>query len=196
MQAAAHVKKHRPAPQGDYITFEQFKELLANERDPAYRVCYNMSWYLVPRVSELNSFKPRDIDSGINKKCHTIKNYRNKTDIYDELPMPDFLYEIIMQYIKEFNVKKDDPIIDRHRTTIYQHMASSGIMTVGGKKKLHPHALRRGGAIYMYYEQKQPIALAQFYLGHTSPQMTERYISVTKLHAAAGAMEYVRGLKN
>lgn len=199
------VKKY-PVPQGDYITFDTYQQIREKEESQLYRLAFGMMWNLLPRVSELLSMTWGGVDSarpehfGYEKDTHTIKIWRNKTQTFDVLPLPDFLHSELSAFVKDSRLKPTDPIIDRHRNSVYGKCAEHGY-TVGGQKKIHPHAFRRGGGIYMSY-CGVPIQHISFMYGHQDRNgnfnisMTIRYLGIQKREAALGMAHYMKKLGN
>jgi len=172
-------------PIADYITFEQYKQMLKDEKDPRMRLCYRYIWTFMLRVSEavgqskadvdqvkwyrkhvpklvqkrlkwsgpIPGIRPIDLDavkpedSGLNCK-HTLRIFR-KMGKFEILPFNDKeLFNDTKAVIAGYGVKENDRIFPYYRADVLEAMQKHGF-TVGGQTKIHPHALRRGGGVYM-----------------------------------------------
>jgi integrase len=171
-------RKYYPVPQGDYITKEQYDEILQKERIPYYHLLFEVAWSLMLRVSEVLSIRPIDIDAVSARSqgldcAHTLRLWR-KGDRLHILPLDKELRDRIVAYYAPRRIGKEDRIFPIGRRAVLARLNKYGY-TVGGRKKVHPHALRRGSAIEEI-RQQTPLPIVQAVLNHSDLKTTLRYI--------------------
>lgn len=168
---------------GDYVTYDQFTNIIQAEKIELFRLLYKTIWYLGLRLNEVLVVRPMDINApkdsarlqkqGVTPGADTIKITRPHRH-QRILPLPKWLKQEILDYVRSANIKDDERIFGRHRTTVFQHLSSYGY-SIGGKTKIGPETLRRGFGIWylskgghiedlkVIYDQSQ-ITLTQNYL--------------------------------
>lgn len=80
-----------------------------------------------------------------------IRVYRSARSAPRTLPLPKWLKEEILDYAAKENIKKDEPIINRNRTTVFQRLSKYG-KTIGGRKSVSMESLRKGFAVWFLDE--------------------------------------------
>ncbi len=183
---------------GDYITFEKFSQIVRDEPEQRYKLLFSTIWYLGLRVSEALSLRPCDIDpvkpSELGYSCNHVIRVWRKRGKFEILPLDDDLHLWLLSYVEVFKIEPEDRIFQRNRTTVYQRLTKYGY-TVGGKKKIHPHALRRGFGIW-YRANGGALEDLQLVYSHTALAMTLHYIGLDKTRAfnnLAGFYERLHG---
>jgi hypothetical protein len=168
---------------GDYITYEQFNSIIQAEKLELFRLLYKTVWYLGLRISEVLVIRPKHINvpqdsirlqkHGMPAGTDTIRITRTSGQ-QRYLPLPKWLKQEILDYVRRAGIKDEDRIFARHRTTLAQHLGRYGF-TIGGKTRVSVEALRRGFGIWylskgghiedlkVIYDQSQ-ISLTQSYL--------------------------------
>ena len=155
---------------GDYITPEKFQTILESEKKPMYRIIYKLIWHLGLKNGEILKIRPCDIDAvaperfDMDTGTHTLRVFRKKHS--RALPLPKWLMNEILEFVKEENTSSDEIIFKRDRTTLYDRLASYGY-TVGKRKKIGPDAVRRGFGICYLAEGGHINELQKIY-GHST----------------------------
>lgn len=170
---------------GDFITYDRFKEIVAEEPKQVYKLLFSTIWHLGLRVSEALSLRPMDIDavkpSDIGVNCdHTIRVWR-KRGKFEILPLNPDMALWLLSYAECKKIAPEARIFNRNRTTVYQRLTKYGY-TVGGKKKVHPHALRRGFGVW-YRANGGALEDLQRIYSHTALAMTLHYVGVDNTRA-------------
>lgn len=133
------------------------------------------------RLEDIDAVSPKD--AGLECK-HTLRVFR-KMGKFEILPFnDDKLYKDLMGW-----VFKDRQLGDKFsmqvrcfpvsRQEVLQHMNKHGL-TVGGQTKIHPHALRRGGGVYLREVKGLAIEDLQNVYSHSSMTQTLNYIGRDK----------------
>lgn len=169
---------------------------MQKESKQVYKLLFTTIWYLGLRVSEALSLRPCDIDavkpSELGYSCqHTVRIWR-KRGKFEILPLDDDLHLWLMSYVCSKKVEPEARIFPRDRTTVYQRLIQYGF-TVGGKKRIHPHALRRGFGIWYRANGGALEDLQQVY-SHTSLGMTLHYIGIDKSRAFNNLSRFYQSL--
>lgn len=175
-------RKYYPPPEGDYITKEQYDEILAKETLPYYLLLFEIMWRMGLRVSEALSIRPMDIDpketSAKNEglQCEHIIRLWRKGNRLQFMPLEDDLRDRLVKYYSPRRIKRDERIFPVGRRAVLARLNKYGY-TVGGKKKIHPHALRRGMGVWEI-RNGTPLTVVQAVYNHRRPNMTFRYIGM------------------
>lgn len=122
---------------------------------------------------------------------HSLKVWRQKTQSLDYLPIPQELYGPLTDYIKEQRIQPDQRLVKKSTRMIEYKMAEKG-KVINNLKNIHPHAFRRGGAIYLYVQHKRPLQVIQAMLGHTDLWMTLRYLNMRNVEALTDYAQYLQ----
>ena len=135
----------------------------------------------------LPGLRPCDIDAvspteaGLKAK-HTLRVYR-KMGKFEILPFNDLqLFKDTKLLIGGYGVNEEDRIFPYYRSDVLSAMQKHGY-TVGGQTRIHPHALRRGGGVYMRNKGKLQIEDLQAVYSHSNLAQTLAYIGIDKSHA-------------
>lgn len=183
---------------GDYITYDRFQEIVAQEPKQIYKLLFSTIWHLGLRVSEALALRPMDIDpvkpKDIGVDCdHTIRIWR-KRGKFEILPLDSNLALWLLSYAELKKIAPDGKIFPRNRTTVYQRLSEHYGYTVGGKKKVHPHALRRGFGVW-YRSQGGQLEDLQRVYSHTQLAMTLHYVGVDNTRAFNNLSAFYRRLQ-
>ena len=135
----------------------------------------------------LPGIRPVDIDAitakeaGLNSK-HTLRVYR-KMGKFEILPFnDDKLFNDTATYIGGYGISKSDRLFPYFRSAVLFAMQKHGF-TVGGQTRIHPHALRRGGGVYLRSTGKLDIEELQAVYSHQNLSQTLAYIGIDKRKA-------------
>lgn len=183
------------APPGDYISYDTYRRIVREETTPEYAICYQLCWHTLGRIGEILALTPSAIDdpgcTWRHDGIHSLKVWRQKTKTLDYLPISHELYGPLMQYIREQKIAWDQRLVKKTSRMIEYKMAEKG-KVINNLKNIHPHAFRRGGAIYLYTQLKQPLQIIQAMLGHSNLAMTLRYLNMRNIEALSDYAKYLR----
>ena len=130
------------------------------------------------RMIDIDAVSPKE--AGLSAR-HTLRVHR-KMGKFEILPFNDLqLYNDTLKYAKEhdLDVQPTQRLFPFYRQDVLQAMNKHGL-TVGGQTKIHPHALRRGGGVYMRSRGKMDIEHLQAVYSHTNLAQTLAYIGIDK----------------
>lgn len=116
------------------------------------------------------------VDAGLECR-HTLRVYRKMGKI-KILPFHDLeLYNDLQKYVKEndLDIHMKRRIFPVLRQAVFFELNKHGD-TIGGQTKIHPHALRRGGAVYMRSSGKMQLEDLQVVMSHTKLSQTLDYL--------------------
>lgn len=192
--------KKKSIPEGDYITFDTFQKIVDKEPQRNYKLIFSMLWYMGLRVSECLNIKRQDIDKekpesvDLPKNTHTVAIWR-KNNHFAMLPLPPFLYSEIMKYCKDYKIAREQKLFQITRTAVYLRLTNYGF-TIGGKKRIHPHALRKGFGIWLRSKGGLSMEHLQRAYSHESMQTTIRYLGLDRSKAISDIANYYNSLNS
>lgn len=197
-------------PVADYVTFQQYQDMLKRERDPLMRLAYRYMWTFLLRVSEVVGQSRGDV--------RQIKRYRTENKAKKErfkwgAPLPGIRpvdidavqlpfakhslrvyrkhgkFEILPftdEKLYEDTIKllpeiPDDRIMPYARQEVLLAMQAYG-HTLGGQTLIHPHALRRGAGIH-FRSNGGRIEVLQAVYSHEQLAQTLHYIGIDRTEA-------------
>jgi integrase len=136
-------------------------------------------------IELIPGIRPMDIDAvkgkDVGLKCkHTIRLWR-KGGKYNILPLSDDLHAELVTYARKKKITSENKIFAVSRHDAYGRLSKYGY-TVGGRKKVHPHALRRGFGVSAR-ANGTPMEVLQHVYNHSQLYMTQRYIGLDKTEA-------------
>ena len=141
------------------------------------------------RISDLLALKLKDVYKD-DKLVHEIRLYEKKTGKFKSFPMGKKTKKALIDYIQSVeDFKPDDPLFFSRKTE-YGHrrpitrqhahyILSEAAEYVGIIDKVGTHTLRKTFG-YFAYKNGTDLALLQDIFNHASPQITLRYIGITK----------------
>ena len=106
------------------------------------------------------------------------------------LPLPQWLKEEILAYVKSKGIKENELIFDRDRTTVYQRLSSYG-NALGGKKKIGSDALRKSFGIWYLPEGGRLEDLQKIY-SHNLIGQIQAYLAIDGITALKNFIEFQR----
>nr|WP_294805630.1 site-specific integrase [uncultured Nitrososphaera sp.] len=180
-------KYYGKAPQGDYITYDTFQTIVREERHRHYKLMFTIMWWLGLRISEVLRIKPEDVDCanpqqvGMGrdvKHCIRIWRKRNK---FSMLSLTKALRDEIMKFVRDFHIHADQTIFKIKKRAVQKRLAQKGF-TIGGRKRIHPHALRRGFGVWMV-SNGTPMNVIQQIYSHEKLSMTHHYLNMEQAQA-------------
>lgn len=164
-------------------------------RDRSQRdyILLRMGICLGRRVSDLLRLRVSDVIAGQGKRIQVAKRLRlveGKTGKQIELPLKDSLREDIGRYIRRQGLSLDDPLfISRKRGDSGERRAISrwsswhslkvAAASVGLDDPIGTHSMRKTFGYHLYKEGVD-ITRIQALLNHSSPEVTLRYIGITR----------------
>lgn len=139
--------------------------------------------------SNLPGIKRQDIDAekpqayGLPKGIHTLRIWGKKRH-FDVLPLSDELFSDITNYLKGKRIANNERIFQVSRGWVYRKLRTFG-MTPGGKKPIHPHAIRRGAGQHDHMVEHIPIEEIQGIYRHANLGQTVQYLDLGSRQAIA-----------
>jgi site-specific recombinase XerD len=128
------------------------------------------------RPIDIDAVSPKD--AGLDCQ-HTLRVHR-KMGKFEILPFNDKqLFQDTQAYIEGRKIAPEGRLFPFYRQDVLLAMQAHGT-TVGGQTKIHPHALRRGGGIYMRSAGKMELEHLQAVYSHSNLSQTLAYIGVDK----------------
>ncbi len=167
-------RRHR-LPQA--IAWDDGRRLIAQIRQPGYRLCYSFMLGLGLRFSDALKLTVQAIDS--NNMIVRVIGKGNKERI---LPLPPTLLRALRAYWPSHghphllfpNRKGTGPFCERS----LRHAFTDARDRLGINKRITPHSMRHGFATHLL-EQGTDIRIVQMFLGHASLASTEIYTHMT-----------------
>lgn len=196
--------------EGDFITKEQYDKLLSLEMNIMFVLIYRLMGEAGLRVGEITGTTIENPDKKARKKqrwirslpgmklsdidkimpaelglpCnHTLHIHRKRHKVND-LPLSDELYDTIMEYAKNNDIKNDDLLFPTSRVTVHVRLAKLGKDL--GIQALHAHALRRFFGRYEYLVKKTPLQHIQAVYDHEKAAMTLHYLRLPQIEGLRG----------
>jgi len=129
------------------------------------------------RVSEVVSLDLHQVDF----QGHLFMNIRTKGDKQISLPFPDLVSEALERYLKDREPTSDEALFLSNRGTRMSVRAVQRLLNDYGRmagipRPVTPHLLRHSGATEL--ADLAPLRVVQEILGHSSPEVTARYVHV------------------
>ena len=140
-----------------YITLEEFKKLLAAEKDKKYKLAYVLGFGSGLRISEIVGYKDKIMplnQSQVNLQAHQVRiiGKGDKERITCTSP-----------WLNETNIKMLP--LDIKRRTLQDRITKLGKRVLD--KEISFHTLRHGFGNYMANEKNLPLPLLQSNMGHS-----------------------------
>jgi hypothetical protein len=184
---------------GDYVTYEKFQEILTKEPKEMYRLAFKLVWYLGLKNQEVLGIRTMDIivqsssemlaKTGIPPETtDAIRVFRSARTAPRTLPLPKWLKEEILDYASRENIKKDQPIFNRDRTTVFQRLSKYG-KTIGGKKNVSTMSLRKGFGVWYMDEGGRVEDLTSIF-AQSEISLTEEFLHVDEQKAIKNLAEF------
>jgi len=159
------------------IAWDDGRQLIAQIRQPGYRLCYSFMLVLGLRISDAVNLTVQAVDS--NNMIVRVIGKGNKERI---LPLPPTLLRALRAYWPSHghphllfpNRKGTGPFCERS----LRHAFTDARDRLGIDKRITPHSMRHGFATYLL-EQGTDIRIVQMFLGHASLASTEIYTHMT-----------------
>ena len=169
----------KKAGEMDIWTLDEFKQFITVVDKPGMKLAFQIMFWAGTRVGETLALFPRDIlpDKMIDvNKTTSRKNgidnfYDPKTTkSFRKVPIPDFLYQDIQEYLgKLYEPKDDEQIFYFGNSTLNKNLDYYAAMA--GIKRIRVHDLRHSHASLLI-EMGQPILLVSARLGHETVDTT------------------------
>lgn len=161
-----------------YISVEEFKKVLAEEKQKEYKLAYALGFGSGLRLSEIvgfNEIKPLEQEQ-VNLDTHQIKVFgkRKKERITVTSPW------LNKTNIKLLPLKIPRRTLQRRFTELCEKVL---------KKKLNFHTLRHGFANFMANEKGVPLPMVQQMLGHSRLDTTGIYTKANPVKTIEKAWE-------
>lgn len=163
----------------DFWTLEEFKKFIAAVDKPAMKLAFEVMFWTGLRVGETLALFPQDItDDMMINVCKTTARKDGIDHFYDpktnksmrKVPIPEFLYDEIFDYLgKLYNPKDDEQIFYFSKSALNQNLDTYAALA--GVKRIRVHDLRHSHASLLI-EMNQPILLISDRLGHESVDTT------------------------
>lgn len=160
-------------------TLEEFKKFIAVVDKPAVKLAFEIMFWAGLRVGETLALFPRDILPekmiDVNKTTSRkdgVDNYYDPktTKSFRKVPIPDFLYDDIKDYIgKLYGIKDYDRIFYFEKSMLNKNL--DYYAKLAGVKRIRVHDLRHS-LCALLIEMGQPILLISERLGHESVDTT------------------------
>jgi len=113
-----------------------------------------------------------------------------KTKKKRPFPVPDAVYEFIMDYCRRNNIGKTDRIFPITTRTVQKYLAK--VSDYLGYEDISTHSFRKYFGTEVYRENGNDIVLVQKLYQHSSPGITMRYIGVYSPQMEAALRNHVR----
>lgn len=163
------------------------------DRSPRDYVLLRMGMCLGRRISDLLALRVSDVLAGAGKRVQIAKRLRlveRKTGKRIELPLKEVLRADIARYIREKGLEPDDPLfLSRKRGDSGErrpisrwtawHSLRKAAEKVGIEDPIGTHSMRKTFGYHLYKEGVD-ITRIQALLNHSSPEVTLRYIGITR----------------
>ncbi|WP_206458655.1 site-specific integrase [Anaerovorax sp. IOR16] len=169
----------KKADEMDIWTLDEFKRFISAVDKPAVKLAFEIMFWAGLRVGETLALFPRDIllekMIDINKTTSRkdgIDNFYDPktTKSFRKVPIPDFLYDEIQDYIgKLYGIKEDEQIFYFAKSTLNKNL--DYYANLAGVKRIRVHDLRHSHASLLI-EMGQPILLISERLGHETVDTT------------------------
>lgn len=169
----------KKADEVEFWTLEEFRQFIVVVDKPAVRLAFMIMFWTGLRVGETLALFPKDItpDMMINV-CKTTTRKDGIDHFYDpktnksarKVPIPDFLYEEIQDYINRiYDIQEDDQIFYFANSMLGKNL--DAYAKEAGVKRIRVHDLRHSHASLLI-EMGQPILLVSERLGHETVDTT------------------------
>jgi len=152
------------------------------EKSPAFYHSRNTAlvqvmFHSALRVTEVISLDLHQVDF----QAHLFMNVRTKGDKHISLPFPDLVSEALERYTKDRETSHGKALFLSNRGTRMSVRAVQRLLSDYGRKAgitrpVTPHLLRHSGATEL--ADLAPLRVVQEILGHSSPEITQRYVHV------------------
>lgn len=163
----------------DFWTLQEFEQFIAVVDKPAVKLAFEIMFWTGLRVGETLALFPKDIlpDKMIDV-CKTTSRKDGIDNFYDpktsksfrQVPIPDFLYDNIFEYIgKLYAIEDDEQIFYFSKSTLNKNLDS--FAAIAGVKRIRVHDLRHSHASLLI-DMGEPILLVSERLGHESVETT------------------------
>ncbi len=169
----------KKADEMEIWTVNEFEQFIKVVDKPAIKLAFEIMFWTGLRVGETIALTPKDIwDTKIIDVNKTASRKNGEDRIYDpkttksarKVPIPDFLYNEIQEYLNSlYEIKDTDKVFYFTKTTLNKNLDS--FAKIAGVKRIRVHDLRHSHASLLI-EMGQPILLISERLGHESVQTT------------------------
>ena len=166
----------------DYLTEEEFEELINAITSPLIRAVIQTMFYTGGRITEITNLKLEDVDLE-NNILHIIGGKGNKDR---DIPISLKLHKILTNYLK--NVRRPEVKTDRFFTTNKTGRVSNNyvngcirnaVIKLDWDKKISAHNLRHSFSSNLL-EKGASVVSIQKLLGHSNLAVTTRYLHQDK----------------
>ena len=166
----------------DYLTEEEFEELVRAIRQPVVRTVVQAMFYTGGRITEMVRLKLADVDLE-NNVLHIIKGKGNKDR---DIPISLKLHQILVHYLK--HIRQPEKPTDRFFTTVTTGQVSNNyvnecirnaVSDLGWDRDISAHVLRHSFSSNLLAKVSSVVSIQKL-LGHSSLAVTTRYLHQDK----------------
>lgn len=166
----------------DYLTEEEFEELVKAIDQPIARTIVQTMFYTGGRITEMVKLKVEDVDLN-NNVLHIIAGKGNK---YRDIPISLKLHKILVNYLK--HIRRPEVETDRFFTTVSTGKISNNyvnecirnaVSKLGWEKDVSAHVLRHSFSSHLLAKGASVVSIQKL-LGHSSLAVTTRYLHQDK----------------
>ena len=164
------------------LTKEQYEEIIKAMRiggagfraNPRIAAALILEANLGVRISDILAMTPACIISDGGRWRLDIREI--KTSKYRPFTVADPVYDFIMDYCKEYQIKQNDRLFPFKERTVQQYLAK--VSDYLGYDNIGTHSFRKFFGTDIYYANGNNIVLVQELYQHSSPATTRKYITI------------------